>query len=89
MVTEAATKSEIDEIEQRAREERRKARATWPERKLTLEELDEEDDEYLDADPITKANMMWRVTQDAWSVLFARTKPRFPRRAVRVVRRRR
>lgn len=67
--------------EARAQEERRKARANWPVRKGTLEELESDDwtfgfepeevdseteERYLRMTPEQRTAEMWRLTKEAW-----------------------
>jgi hypothetical protein len=71
----------VEETEEQARERRRKARANWPVRKGTVEELETDDplwdpSEY-DEDPEYEARVaqmtleerfgeVWRLTKEAW-----------------------
>ena len=64
---------EPEAAEQAARALRKAARAHWPVRKGTFAELDA-DDEYSHFTPQERVDMMWRITQDAFSV--ARRNPK-------------
>lgn len=65
----------LDGAEEQARIARAAARANWPARKGLLSDLDA-DEEYADFTPEARVNMMWRITQDAWTVARDNPQPR-------------